>query len=134
MRAEQAAQRKDFVKTQVDVVEANLREAEKEVSEYKAGNALTALSDEAELLLEPWTQNEIELARTQSALGEAKALLDRLRRADPSDSEPLMVMPVGLPVTSSVTSLIAKLAELEVTRKQLLPGRRPDHPARSRAG
>jgi len=110
----------DFFRNQASLLEARLRDSERELEAFREGNAITSLEEQRTLVLRKAADLNAELKATLSQVQEAKTkmakLKEQLSRLSPNVELEKSIG--GNPYV--INTLKAKLAELELQEQELL--------------
>lgn len=110
----------DFFRNQASLLEAKLRDSERELEAFREGNAITALEEQRTLVLRKAADLNAELKATLSQVQEAKTKIAKLK-------EQLSRLSPNVELEKSIggnphviNTLKAKLVELELQEQELL--------------
>lgn len=116
----------EFFRNQTAQYEAQLRESENRLSEFRRQNSLTSLTEQKDLMLRKTMDSETALREADAALAETRSRVLELRRQVAAQDPRIVTQSRVVPNQYSVERLNTMLAELENRRTQALMKFRPE--------
>src|SRR5690606_22147266 len=112
-----------FITSRLDLISADLAEADSRLADFKDRNSLMDMQAEAQLYMQNATENERKLVEYQTQL----SLADMMRDATSSTEYNLLPSNIGLP-DPSIRTNIDNYYQLVLERDDLLKAATPDNP------